>query len=224
MNNYKLNWDLELPTELKFWEGLFIKDKTSNQVFVKNFHDRIQNEPRCIFEDYVEAKCKSEFNILDVGAGPLSQLGRITNKPTKFNITAIDPLADKYDMMWKESGITPRIRTIKGLAEEIDQIFEANKFDFAYSRNAIDHSFDPISSIKKMVKVTKRMIILCGHSNTGLQNKYNGLHQWNFECSAEDDLTIWNKEKRFSLKDELKEKVEIKVKGDEWYHCELHTL
>jgi hypothetical protein len=52
-----------------------------------------------------------EVAILDVGAGPLTALGK-TYPGKTLRITPVDPLAPEYDKLLDEFGVDPPVRTI----------------------------------------------------------------------------------------------------------------
>ena len=119
--------------------------------------------------------------ILDVGSGPLTSI----NKKCGFceiSITAVDPLADFYNEILARREITPPVRTEPGWGERLAEQFGENQFDITYSRNAIDHSYDPIKCIDEMIKVTKKnhYVIVEVNERGGSLEGWDGLHQWDF--------------------------------------------
>ena len=132
-----------------------------------------------------------DLNILDVGCGPLSVVGQ-RNGDFKVTLTGVDPLADEYQAMLAEVGVLPPFALVKGLGEEVGELFAEDSFDIVYSRNALDHSQDPIAAIRSMIKVAKpgATIWINVNRNEGINAGYNGLHSWNFEVSNEQ-VFIW---------------------------------
>jgi SAM-dependent methyltransferase len=119
--------------------------------------------------------------ILDVGSGPLTSI----NKKCGFcqiSITAVDPLADFYNEILAKREITPPVRTELGWGERLTEQFGENQFEITYSRNAIDHSYDPIKCIDEMIKVTKKNHYVIAEINErgGSLEGWTGLHQWDF--------------------------------------------
>ena len=100
---------------------------------------------------------QTAFDVLDVGSGPLTCCGyRMTSEPdAQLNVTAVDPLADDYDRALQRAGVTPVVRTQPAPAEELTSVFAADHFDFVFSRNALDHSRDPVRAIRQMLTVVK---------------------------------------------------------------------
>jgi SAM-dependent methyltransferase len=131
-----------------------------------------------------------EIQILDVGAGPLTILGK--RHPTKtLAIVAIDVLAREYDALLAEFGIDPTVRTQYGDAEKLVESYGQNRFDFVHAVNCVDHMVDPLAAIEQMLLVVKPgCIVYLSHvENEANSQSYGGLHQWNLKCKH-DDLII----------------------------------
>lgn len=152
-----------------------------------------------------------EVRILDVGAGPLTVLGNVWpssvptpsrpgKAPPHVTIIPIDTLADEYNKILDEAGKTPPIRCIKGEGESLATLFPDGGFDMVYSKNAIDHSADPLPILHAMLGVLKPQgIVYLGHAvNEGETQEYSGLHQWNFN-ESDGDFIIWNHESRTNV-------------------------
>ena len=137
---------------------------------------------------------QDEIHILDVGAGPLTYLGRKFHGK-QINITAVDPLADEYDKILAKYQVQPLIRTEKLAGEELTTRFQPNTFDLVFARNSIDHSYDPERVILQMIEVVKpgRYVLLEHLPNEASKHHYIGLHQWNFSVSADGDFLINSK-------------------------------
>ena len=128
--------------------------------------------------------------MLDVGSGPATVLGGVLNgKP--IDITAVDPLANQYMELYGTHAITPLVKPIFGEGENLSQVVNG-KFDFVYSRNALDHSYDPMKAIQGMIDVCADdgVVFFENVVNEGYNENYKGLHQWNF-MHASGDLVIW---------------------------------
>jgi len=182
-------WKENLPSEVGYWRSV-LDGSHPNQSWVANYRMRIAGidvaYPR--LHKYLDKNPK----ILDVGAGPLSGIGAF-HKGQPIDIIAIDPLALEYENIFNELSLTPAVKTRYGVAEDLSN-FGKDKFDFVYSCNALDHSYDPLLAIKNMFAVCKPggIIRLETYANEGLHASYWGLHQWNF-MQASNDLVIWNK-------------------------------
>jgi len=123
------------------------------------------------------------LRILDVGAGPLTKLGK--KHPSKrLEITAIDLLANEYDRLFAEFDVVPPVRTIFADGERLVEQFGPDAFDIVHGQNCIDHMADPHRAIEQMVAVTKPggYVVLYHAENEGQREQYDQLHQWNFTC------------------------------------------
>lgn len=165
---------------------------------------------------YVEEVEGPLVRILDVGAGPLTILGK--KLPGKeLEITAVDCLAGRYRELLSELEIEPVVPTLPGNAESLGSLFEPDSFDLVFSRNAIDHCADPLQALREMITVTKpgHRVMVCVFPNEGEKAKYQGLHQWNF--SVEDNRWIlWDSTQRIDVGDALSNVAEVeKVELDQ---------
>jgi len=124
---------------------------------------------------------QDEIRILDVGAGPITLLGR-THPTKRIEIVATDALADEYDRIMQKYGVTPPVRTIYAQAERLGKVFPANSFDLVTAQNSIDHTFHPLRAIRQMLRVAKAgCYVLLNHTENEADKEHNiGLHQWNF--------------------------------------------
>ncbi|MGE5221831.1 MAG: class I SAM-dependent methyltransferase [Omnitrophica WOR_2 bacterium] len=137
--------------------------------------------------------------ILDVGAGPLTVLGKCWDGH-KLDITATDPLAAQYDSLLAKYGITPPVRTIKCDGERLVELFGESQYDLAYAKNSLDHSYDPLKVIRQMAAVTRPggLVALEHLRNEAEHEHYLGLHQWNLDL--QDGLfVIWNRNQRIDV-------------------------
>lgn len=134
----------------------------------------------------------NEASILDIGAGPLTSLGKFW-KGKRQRIVAIDPLALCYDEILKEHSICPPVRTIPGSAERLKPVFENESFDLIYAENSLDHTRDPIAALEDSFAILRPggVIYLAHWINEGEREDYSGFHQWNF-CSANGSFFIAN--------------------------------
>jgi SAM-dependent methyltransferase len=199
----KLKWKLALPCEEKYWEE-YISQKGGTE-YSANFAERmnpqtpLQAHVRC----HINAPEGSTVKILDVGAGPLTVLGK-TWPERKIEITAVDPLANDYARLLRKHNVTPPVQTAYCAAEQLSSRFNQNQFDLVYSRNALDHSYNPVEAIWQMLGVCKPgCVVLLQHLiNEGETEKYYGLHQWNFNLEN-GRFIIWNKIRRSDVADEI---------------------
>jgi SAM-dependent methyltransferase len=179
------NWavasrDAGLEHELGFWDEWF---KTKGLSWPEGYQARFDPELElsAYHRSYIDQLPQQEIHILDVGAGPLTILGR--KHPNKrLTIVATDVLAAQYDRLLEKYNITPLIRTQYADAERLVEQFGHDRFDFVHAQNCIDHARDPIEAIKQMLYVVKPgcLVGLKHLENEGEYANYQGLHQWNF--------------------------------------------
>ena len=199
----KADWVSGLPTEASFWEKA-LKDPARCWT-LNEYHERTDPD----FELQSELKTligvpQGVVRILDVGAGPLTRVGKKWTGQT-VEITAIDPLADVYQELLRRVGIRPPVETKYGHGEKLLEQFHENQFDLAYASNALDHSYDPLLAINQMFAVIKpaHFVYLWHFANEGLISSYSGLHQWNFDVQG-NDFVISDGRKQLSLATEFR--------------------
>ena len=175
----KNEWEECLPSEVAFWDNYL---KTKGDEWKDDFamrlnpHASLQN----IFVNYLDQTITKNL-ILDVGAGPITFINKKSD-PSQVEIIAVDPLAELYDELLRKHNIVPLVRTQKCDGEKLTAKFSEDTFDIVHSRNALDHSYDPVKCIEEMIKVAKkgRFVILQVFEKEGSFEKWHGLHQWNF--------------------------------------------
>jgi len=175
-------------SEARFWDEYF-----KERGFPKPNPSGIRFDPDALLQPRVVSllPIDTEVRILDVGAGPITCLGKKV-QGKKVIITAIDPLADEYDRILNKYQIEPLVRTKKLAAEELTTLFQSNSFDLVYARNCIDHAFDPEKAILEMVDVVKNgdYVLLEHFPNEAENENFRGFHQWNFLMDANGDFLI----------------------------------
>jgi SAM-dependent methyltransferase len=179
--------------ELEFWTRWF---KTSGYLWPDDFRRRLDAEApleeRLIVDRLPELQA-DPVTILDVGAGPLTFLGK-RSPGRSLRITPVDALADEYDRLLAEFRIEPPVRTVLCPGEKLLDRFPTETFDIAYARNSLDHSYDPLAIIRNMISVVKPggFVITRLVRAEGEHQNYSGFHQWNFDVEN-GHLVLWNK-------------------------------
>lgn len=173
-------WSSSLAEELGFWRDWLA---TKGADWPGGYALRM--DPKRELQSYVGAFLDltpgSLIRILDVGAGPITSLGRRW-EGSHVEVVAIDALAGEYDRLLQEFEVDPPTRTIPGRAEDLLDVVEPESFDVTHAMNSLDHCYDPVLAINQMLAATKPggLIVLVHHVNEGESRNYSGLHQWNF--------------------------------------------
>lgn len=175
-HSYKV-WLKRIPSGGDFWDGwLAGKGLQWPEDYKRKTDPNSEIQPEAA--RFIRSK---DDKIIDVGAGPLTALGKIWNGH-RLNITAVDPLGDVYERMLAKHNVVPPVKTQTVAAEELTTFFPENTFDLAYASNCIDHSYSPLRSVEQMIAITKPggYVVLHHESDEGSNELYRGLHQWNF--------------------------------------------
>jgi len=171
-----------IAEEVYFWrQWLVTRGGQSTEEF--QFRYAADSQLQGHIREVLLMRAGATVNILDVGAGPLTYLGKDW-QGYSLQITAIDPLAEEYDKLLEQCQLTPSVRTQKGFAEQLVAQFGENHFDLVHARNCIDHSDDPCRAIQEMVAVVKPGgVVYMHHSvNEAKAQNFQGFHQWNLYC------------------------------------------
>jgi SAM-dependent methyltransferase len=183
-------WREGLPEEVEFW-----KQALPARVAMEPGY-KLRVDPTAPMTDPLLSSLIANIpaetvSILDVGAGPLTALGK-TYPGKTLNITPTDPLATEYVRIMRDAGIEPPVPPTPCRGEDLLDLFGPSTFDIAFARNALDHSVDPVRVIRNMVHVVKdgRFVVLRHLRREADRNLYRGLHQWNFDIE-EGEFVIW---------------------------------
>ncbi len=201
-HDHKYRWESNVGSEIQFWDNFF---KTEGLKWPHRYLNMI--DPDLPLQERVVELLppKEKYRILDVGAGPLTCLGK-QYKGRSVEIVAIDPLADEYNKLLVKYNIHTLVKTINCAGEKLTSMFPPNSFDLVYAHNSIDHAIDPELVLKQMISVVKRghYILLEHFPNEGSNEEYFGLHQWNLSTSSNGDFLLSSK---FSQKTNLTRKL-----------------
>ena len=188
----KLIWKTALPSEVGFWEDYL---KSRGQSCNAGAEFKFRTDPEAALQPWLHEllACPegSVVQILDVGAGPLTWVGK--KWPGRdVRIEAIDPLAESYNQIMRQHNITPPVTTRKGDGEEVARTFGRDRFDLAFARNSLDHSYDAIQAVTSMMEATRPggILFLWHSEDEAEQLCYDGLHQWNFRLKNRE-LVVW---------------------------------
>lgn len=184
-------WEAGIPEEVKFWAQWI---KTRGQQWQKDFDARM--DPQTPLQKYLvsllNVPAGQEVVILDVGAGPATSLGKVY-EGRQIKIIPIDPLADEYEKLWQGAGMAPPVKTLRVEGEKLLDKVAPNSVNIAHSRNAIDHSYDPLKIITSMLVATRPggHVYIDLFENEAEKEGYAGFHQWNFSFNH-GALHLWN--------------------------------
>jgi len=161
--------------------------------------------------------------ILNVGSGPLApgplecdvEAADGSMQRRRLRVVAADGLARFYNRILDEYMLEPPYMPQQCPVEELHTCFPPGHFDVVHMRNALDHVFDPLLGIQRMLQVVRPggWVLLRHARNEGIPGHFrNGLHQWAFdtlECpdskamSAAGTCTpsflLWNPELRLDV-------------------------
>jgi SAM-dependent methyltransferase len=174
-------WSEGLPEEVDFWE----KALPGRVARLEDYKLRVDRQAPMrdpVVRMLIGRIPEDAISIIDVGAGPLTALGK-TYPGKTLRITATDPLADEYARINAEAGIEPPVPTIACRGEDLLDRFQRGTYDIAFALNALDHCYDPVRVITNMVELVKeeRFVVLKHNRSEARHQFYRGLHQWNFD-------------------------------------------
>jgi len=200
-----LEWKKGLPEELQAWEYLL---KEEGRRWIPSEYRRRMDPQSELQEDLkrlIKAPRGAVVRILDVGAGPLTNLGKKWEGRT-LQLFPVDPLAEEYKALLARLGIRPPVLSEPGHGERLVDLFGGEYFDLANASNSLDHSYDPFLAIRQMFAVIKPQcyVYLWHFAHEGVAMGYGGLHQWNFDIKR-GDMTLSNgRDCHYSLAKEFK--------------------
>lgn len=196
-------WNHGLFDEFQYWERTLFGDgrNPQSEFYKERIDPAAPLQPE--FRELIQASPGATVRILDVGAGPLTTIGKVWDG-RKVEVTAVDALAARYDEILSRAQIVPPVRTVFAHGEKLGEVFGENSFDFAHARNSLDHAYDPMEAIRQMVRVVKPgcHVYLWHVAHVGENENYRGLHQWNFDI-INGDFVIGNSKENVKVKDNV---------------------
>jgi SAM-dependent methyltransferase len=179
------------------------------------------NDPA--LRELLAAMPQQHVSIIDVGAGPVPYVGyRFPAK--RLTVVAVDPLADDYNLLLDRGNLVPPVRTERVAGERLLERFGPDRFDIAYSRNAVDHATDPTRIIEQMVAVVRPggYLVLRHVRNEAVNQAYVQLHQWNFD-ERDGAFVIWREGHEFNVTEALAGRAEVTCRREltdcDWIVC-----
>ena len=194
------SWSSGIPSETRFWKEWIA---TQGGQWPQDFIDRLDpvrpmDAPHA---KLVRSLGKKKVDILDVGAGPFTWLGK-TVSGIIVNLRACDPLSEVYNRLLAEHNVMPPVVTEFAPVEDLLWSYKPASFDIVHIRNALDHSFEPLRGIMQMLALCRPggYVVLSHFSNEAEREAYEGFHQWNFD-KVNGKFTVWNKSEKIRVAD-----------------------
>lgn len=196
---YLIDWLDGLGNEINFWNG-YMRDEGG--IYFYGFETTVSPDRLFDLEEDIPLNMHGkEYKFIDVGSGPFSRCGRITDK-VQLRAVSVDPLAYAYVALKDKYHIDNGINLQSGFVELLDRIFKANTFDMVHMSNSLDHSFSAVDGIYQLLNICKigGKVILRHAENEAERAKYNGLHQWNLSLyNEENSFIIWRQNERYDI-------------------------
>lgn len=195
-------WQRGLPHEADFWAEWI---RTRGNDFPEEYRERMDPDTAITDPLLLEAIDRTPgpaVRILDVGAGPLTAVGRRDPRALDrtIDVVPVDPLADEYDKLLRAAGVDPPVRTRRCRGEDVATVYGSQTFDIAYARNSLDHAVDPMRIVESLLDAVRvgGTVVLRHYRREAEAMRYEQLHLWNFDVE-DGGLFIWNKRKRYDI-------------------------
>lgn len=212
---YYLTWLSGLESEIEYWK-LFMEEKGG--ISFHGYETTISSHRHFELEEDIPSESYgSVYRFLDVGSGPFSRCGRITDK-VNLDALSVDPLAAPYNALKKQNGIDNGIKLETGFVELLAKKFEKNTFDMVHMSNSLDHSFDAVYGIFQLLYICKigGRVILRHSENEAEKAKYGGLHQWNLSLHNEENtFLIWRNDQQYNIPELFREYADVELYPDQ---------
>jgi SAM-dependent methyltransferase len=201
-----------LREEVEYWERWLA---TSGGRWSEEYARRLDADAEIgepFIREILAGSSEARVSILDVGAGPVSAVG-YRFRGRSVSLTAVDPLADEYERLLANAGVTPPVLTERVDGEALLERFGPDCFDIAYSRNALDHAVDPLAIINNMFSVVRPggHVVLRHVRNEALRQGYVQLHQWNFDDRGGRPV-IWRPDRYVDLTSALRGQADVQCR------------
>jgi SAM-dependent methyltransferase len=184
-------WSDGMAAELRFWKHWV---ETGGAQWPSNFQSRSGPNPPLDgrLETLIRDLRLDDVDILDVGAGPLTTVGTLSQY-CRPRVHAIDPLARPYARLLREAGIAPAVETEFAAAETLPFLLPPRSFDVVHCRNALDEAVNPLIGILQMLAMLRPggVVYLRHATNAAEHAGYTGAQQFNFEL-RDDTLVVAN--------------------------------
>lgn len=149
---YLSAWMSGLQSEINFWNYYF---QNEGGIYFSGFDDAVSKNKVFTLEDDIPTQMYGEkYKFIDVGSGPLSRCGRITDK-VQLDAVYVDPLAYAYKNIMDKCNVDNGNRLKSGFVELLSKQFEPNTFDMVHMSNSLDHSFSAVDGIYQLLNICK---------------------------------------------------------------------
>ena len=211
-------WADGVPKEIEFWENAL---RAPASHWIKSEYQKRLDPHLELQEDLkrlVDSAPGNTVRIIDVGAGPLTHLGKKWDGRV-LELFPVDPLANEYKEILTRLKICPPVITEMGDGENLLGQFQANFFDLACAFNSLDHCKNPLLAVRNMLAIVKPncFVHIQHFRNEGLEAGYAGLHQWNFDVKEGDMILDNGINVHYSLKAEFKNKALVECEFQEMF-------
>ncbi len=203
-------WSVGLDEETEFWFR-WLRDQGGPWPEDYKLRTNPDAQLQSHIARFLDPAGSDPLRILDVGSGPLTVLGKRWGD-RRLEITAVDPLADRYAELFERVDLEPLVRTVSGEGEHVAELFPPDSFDLVYAQNCIDHGYDPLRSIEQMLTLVRpgRFLMLEHALDEGEFMQYAGPHQWNFREEG-GRFIIWRPGLRVDVNEKLEGRARIQV-------------
>ena len=215
-------WEAGRSNELEFWR----RELQTRIVEMPEYRRRMDPDAEVTdptLREVLERLDAAVPSVIDVGSGPLTAVEKRYGDK-RLDVTAVDPLAGEYCAFMREAGIEPPVWPRDCSGERLLEMFGRERFDIAFSRNALDHAVDPMRVISNMVELIKPggAVVLEHLRREGERQAYRNLHQWNFDVD-DTELMLWRgRGHRQSVTRSLRERAQVRTTAQRgWIVCSI---
>lgn len=223
-------WLNGLKDEMLFWDNYM---KNEGGEYFYDYKNRVESKRIFALEDDVpEEKIGKSYKFIDIGSGPFSNVGSITDK-VHLDALYVDPLAYIYNMLKNRYELNDAMELRMGFVELLEKDFEPDSFDMVHMSNSLDHSFSPIDGIYQLLNICRigGKVVLRHAENEAVNADYQGLHQWNLSLhNKENSFIIWRNGERYDICEIFSEYADIYLypdeieKEDQWVYNKVVLL
>lgn len=212
---YLNKWFTGIEDELNFWNDYM---DTQGDIYKDDYEETVSINKKFVLEKDIDQKYYGKkFKFIDVGSGPFSRCGMVTEK-VQMDFVAADPLAEAYNMMKKAKQIDNGVVVYTAFVEFLDRKYGKNAFDMVHMSNSLDHCFDALCGIYQLIYICKigGKVILRHAENEAERSEYGGFHQWNLSVhNKENSFVIWRGNQRIDIVKKLGEYVDVYIYPDQ---------